>query len=194
LVQTSDGGYALAGWTESFAAEKDDFWLVKTDPQGEKEWSRTFGGWDSDAGLSLVQTSDGGFALAGWTHSFGAAGVQAWLVKAKARYEPRYELSTPAEPAKGGSVFLDPPGGVYEGGENVTATASPASGYEFDRWTDDVPPDEENEKSVTITMDSNKELTARFTEAGGGLPLPWIGLGVAVIIGIIIALIVKTRT
>ncbi|KXA90982.1 hypothetical protein AKJ57_02910, partial [candidate division MSBL1 archaeon SCGC-AAA259A05] len=81
LVQTSDGGYALAGWTESFGAGENDFWLVKTDNQGNKEWSRTFGGWDSDAGLSLVQTSDGGFALTGGTESYGAGSWDFWLVK-----------------------------------------------------------------------------------------------------------------
>lgn len=52
----------------------------------------------------------------------------------------------------------------------MTVTARPGEGYEFDHWTGDVPSGGKNEKSVLVTMDSNKELTAHFTEAGGGFP------------------------
>jgi len=65
LVATSDGGYALAGETSSFGAEKGDFWLVKTDAFGNKEWNQTYGGTGRDWASSLVATSDGGYAIAG---------------------------------------------------------------------------------------------------------------------------------
>jgi hypothetical protein len=65
LVQTSDGGYALAGDTESFGAGGYDFWLVKTDVHGNMEWNRTYGGTGNEWGCSLVETSDGGYAIAG---------------------------------------------------------------------------------------------------------------------------------
>jgi len=81
LVQTSDGGYALAGQTESFGAGLGDFWLVKTDEYGNMEWSRTYGGVGRDSANSLVQTSDGGYAIAGNTFSFGAGEDDVWLVK-----------------------------------------------------------------------------------------------------------------
>lgn len=79
--QTSDGGYVLAGSTNSFGAGGDDFWLVKTDAQGNKEWSRTFGGSSSDLAYSVQQTSDSGYILAGYTWSFGAGSKDFWLVK-----------------------------------------------------------------------------------------------------------------
>jgi len=44
LVETSDGGFALAGSTDSFGAGDADFWLVKTDMYGNMEWRRTYGG------------------------------------------------------------------------------------------------------------------------------------------------------
>jgi hypothetical protein len=81
MIQTSDGGYALAGYTESFGAGGQDFWLVKTDSVGNMVWSQTYGGANNDEAFSVIQTSDGGYALAGYTESFGAGGQDFWLVK-----------------------------------------------------------------------------------------------------------------
>ena len=81
VVQTSDGGYALAGVTTSFGASSSDFWLVKTDPAANMLWDKTYGGADYERVESVVQTSDGGYALAGVTTSFGAGGWDFWLVK-----------------------------------------------------------------------------------------------------------------
>ena len=81
VVQTCDGGYAIAGCTRSFGAGWGDFWLVKTDASGNVEWSKTYGGTDMDVARSLVQTVDGGYAIAGLTQSFGAGSWDFWLVK-----------------------------------------------------------------------------------------------------------------
>jgi len=81
LVETSDGGYAIAGRTESFGAGSYDFWLVKTDANGNMEWSRTYGGALYDTARSLVETSDEGYAIAGYTSSVGAGNYDCWLVK-----------------------------------------------------------------------------------------------------------------
>ncbi len=70
LVETSDGGFAIAGDTESFGARGSDFWLVKTDGSGNMEWSQTYGGAGDEKAYSLVATSDGGYALAGVTYGF----------------------------------------------------------------------------------------------------------------------------
>jgi hypothetical protein len=81
LVQTGDGGYALAGYTDSFGAGNGDAWLIKTDADGNMVWNETYGGTGSDGASSAVQTSDGGYALAGATSSFGAGLADMWLVK-----------------------------------------------------------------------------------------------------------------
>jgi len=84
LVQSSDGGYALAGTTNSFGAGGEDFWLVKTDASGNAQWNKTYGGTGNDEAYALVQSSDGGYALAGGTGSFGAGSFNLWLVKTDA--------------------------------------------------------------------------------------------------------------
>jgi hypothetical protein len=84
VVQTEDGGYAIAGRTNSFGAGSADAWLVKTDADGITQWNQTYGGTNSEFGRSVAQTSDGGSAIAGFTGSYGAGGTDVWLVKTDA--------------------------------------------------------------------------------------------------------------
>ena len=81
VIETGDGGYTIAGYTESFGAGGADFWLIKTDSTGVVEWSQTYGGTDNDYVYSIVETIEGGYALAGATWSFGAGGADLWLIK-----------------------------------------------------------------------------------------------------------------
>ena len=82
--QTPDGGYILAASTMSFGAGGSDAWLIKTDTAGNMTWSQTFGGAQPDFAYSVTPTSDGGYALAGHTWSFGAEFYDAWLIKTDA--------------------------------------------------------------------------------------------------------------
>jgi hypothetical protein len=82
VVQTSDGGYAIAGETQSFGVAGDfDFYLVKTDSTGSMQWNKTYGGTGDDAGNSVVQTSDGGYAIAGITSPIHFGVWDVYLVK-----------------------------------------------------------------------------------------------------------------
>jgi hypothetical protein len=80
---TADGGYILAGHTYSYGAGWKDFWLVKTDSNGNEQWNMTFGGADDDFAESVQQTADGGYVLAGCTESYGAGEEDFWLIKVK---------------------------------------------------------------------------------------------------------------
>src|ERR1700741_4587691 len=73
VQKTSDGGYVLAGYTMSFSGGTPDFWLVKTNANGDSLWSRRYGGRGSDICLAVQQTSDGGYALAGHPSSVGTS-------------------------------------------------------------------------------------------------------------------------
>jgi hypothetical protein len=71
LLQTSDGGYAFCGSENSFGSGGTDVWLVKTDATGNMLWQKTWGGPNNEDAYSMIQTSDGGYALVGGTRSFG---------------------------------------------------------------------------------------------------------------------------
>jgi hypothetical protein len=81
LLQTSDGGYAIAGSFVPSGTGYSDFWLFKTDAYGNMIWNQTYGGTQFDYATSLVATSDGGYAVAGGTYSFGAGKRDFWLIK-----------------------------------------------------------------------------------------------------------------
>ncbi len=81
VKQTSDGGYIIAGLTNSFGSGLKDIYLVKTDQLGNLVWERTFGGSNDDEGYSVLQTNDGGYIVAGVTSSFSFGGRDIYLVK-----------------------------------------------------------------------------------------------------------------
>jgi len=70
IQQTSDGGYIVAGTTDSFGSGKKDFWIVKLDSNGNVEWQKAYGGGGDDWLHAIQQTSDGGYIVAGTTYSF----------------------------------------------------------------------------------------------------------------------------
>ncbi|MCX6291931.1 MAG: T9SS type A sorting domain-containing protein [Bacteroidetes bacterium] len=80
--QTFDGGYIMAGFTQSFGVNSvDDFYLVKTDANGDTLWTKTYGGASYDKAYSVEQTSDSGYIITGMTSSFTAGLEDVYLVK-----------------------------------------------------------------------------------------------------------------
>lgn len=76
IIGTNDGGFAVLGYTGStdgdIAAkfeEENDYWFLKFDANGVLQWNKTYGGSMDDIGQSLVQTTDGGYALTGYAMS-----------------------------------------------------------------------------------------------------------------------------
>jgi len=70
IQQTSDGGYIVAGWTDSYTYGGYDFAIYKLNSDGSKVWFKHYGGAQNDRGFSIQQTSDGGYIVAGDTSSY----------------------------------------------------------------------------------------------------------------------------
>ncbi|MBL4593363.1 MAG: hypothetical protein JKX68_06050, partial [Flavobacteriales bacterium] len=84
IKRTTDNGYIIAGETTSSGAGAKDIVLVKVDVNGVVEWSNTYGSASIDDGnsISVVQTQDGGYAIAGQTEGFGAGtNYDAFIIK-----------------------------------------------------------------------------------------------------------------
>lgn len=58
--QTSDGGYILVGWTNSYGSGNQDVYVAKTDANGDTVWTRSFGRGSHDFGYSVIEALDGG--------------------------------------------------------------------------------------------------------------------------------------
>lgn len=75
MQQTADGGYIVAGYTNSYDGDatgnhgNDDAWIVKLDASGTTQWRKVLGGQDADRAYAIQQTTDGGYVMAGYTYS-----------------------------------------------------------------------------------------------------------------------------
>ena len=85
-IITNDGGFAMCGFTESFGeghrgTDSANFFLIRTNLNGDTVWTHTYGGDRVDEAFSLLQADDGGFMVFGFSHSFGTDSLEGYLVK-----------------------------------------------------------------------------------------------------------------
>jgi hypothetical protein len=97
VQQTSDKGYILAATTQLNGTSDSNFWLIKTDENGNEQWNKTFGGEKNEFASSVNETKDGGYIVVGYTESFGAGLSDVWLVKVKGDliFNGKIELTFP---------------------------------------------------------------------------------------------------
>ncbi|MHA2246676.1 MAG: hypothetical protein ACXADY_17165 [Candidatus Hodarchaeales archaeon] len=130
LIQTADRGFALAGVTNSYGAGESDMWLVKTDANGVAQWNQTFGGTGSDVTRALIQTTDGGFALAGFTKSYGAGNYDMWLVKTDANGVALWNQTFGGIGSDGASALIQ----TADGGLALAGNTESYGAGESDMW------------------------------------------------------------
>jgi hypothetical protein len=83
ILNTSDGGYIMAGKRDSAGAATYTMFLVKFDSTGNVNWSKAIGGGvgNGDVARSIVETDDGGYAAAGYTYSYGQGSADLYIAK-----------------------------------------------------------------------------------------------------------------
>jgi hypothetical protein len=113
VQQTKDGGYIIVGETDSYGAGMLDVYLIKTDQNGDTLWTRTYGGEDDDVGNSVLQTSDGGYIIAGWTGSFDAKAWDIYLIKTNENGDTLWTFMYGGESNDGGGSVLETSDGAY---------------------------------------------------------------------------------
>ena len=156
LVMTSDGGHLLGGFSTSgifgdktqAARGQNDYWVVKTNTNGDKIWDKTFGGDQNDFLASILPTADGGYLLGGRSNS-GISGDKSqstkndgdedyWIVKINANGDKQWDKTY------GGfsfdilrSMVATADGGYLLGGESasgISADKTQVGKGSYDLW------------------------------------------------------------
>ncbi len=81
IVQTKDGGFTFAGYTNTVDNNTLDVYVVHTGSRGELLWSKNYGGTGIERGYSISLTRDGGYIVSGETYSYECGGVNAYVIK-----------------------------------------------------------------------------------------------------------------
>jgi hypothetical protein len=177
LIQTPDGGYAITGYTRSFGVGDWDVYVVKLDAHGNLQWTKTISGESDDWGLSLIQTSDGGYAIAGDTKSFGAGGYDVYVVKLDANGNLQWTKTIGGPEGDGGSSLIQTSDGGYAiagsttsfgaGGYDVYVVKLDANGNL--QWTKTIGgPKDDWGKSLIQTSDGGYAIAGSTNSFGAG--------------------------
>ena len=81
ILETDDGGYAVAGTHSDSLGIADDIWMFVTNNAGDLIWSKRFGTNGRDEALGFCKDVDGGFLIAGRSTGFGNGDEDAYLIK-----------------------------------------------------------------------------------------------------------------
>ncbi|QMU29527.1 T9SS type A sorting domain-containing protein [Adhaeribacter radiodurans] len=173
IVQSTDGGYLLGGTSKSgkignkteINKGSTDYWVVKLQPDGTKEWDRTIGGKGEDGLASLQLTSDGGYILGGSSFSpisfdkteASQGVIDFWIVKLRSDGSKEWDktiggnnidyLETLRQTNDGGYIL----GGFSE--SDITGSKTEASKGSTDYWVVKLRSDGSKEWDKTIGGD-----------------------------------------
>jgi len=80
VIQTTDSGYLICGYTTSFGNGGRDAYVIKTDSMGTEMWSKTFGGALNEEATYVLE-DNGSYLVGGYTKSYGAGNADAFLAR-----------------------------------------------------------------------------------------------------------------
>jgi hypothetical protein len=131
VQQTTDLGFIIVGTKISSGGFYHDVWLIKTDTSGDTIWTKTFGGDSDDECLSIRQTEDEGYIIAGSTASYSAGtDYDVWLIKTDASGDTLWTKTFGGSDNDYGSSVQQ----TTDGGFILIGETTPAGGSYLDIW------------------------------------------------------------
>lgn len=159
IIQTSDGGYALAGltWSGSFKA-----YIAKLNAAGSLQWTRTFGGQFLDEIKTIVQTADGGYIAAGSSiFKLDSNGTLEWCKNISG------ESNSVIQDSDGGFVVAGSTNSYGAGNDDMFIVKLNSSGTL--QWASTVGgPGTDLAYSITETLDNSYAMAGWITISGVG--------------------------
>jgi hypothetical protein len=145
LAQTNDGGYVVAGINRSevpdFTSNIYDAWLVKTDPQGNEEWSRILRGNETGHNIlsSVQETSDGGYIVTGtWWNYYGHTDPSVRLIKTDQNGNEKWAWTNISQVNYAGTGLQTSDGGFVMMGTSGYLNQSSLDPYTGFGWDTDI--------------------------------------------------------
>lgn len=126
IIHTTDGGTLAVGDTYSFGAGQSDMILVKMDAAGNVQWTKTLGNTDYDHANDVVQTSDGGYAIAG---SSGGNTARIALAKFTATGDVQWIKYYSANTRQSAAALVQTPDGGFAVAGQVSTYNNGSQGY-----------------------------------------------------------------
>lgn len=126
--QTADGGYVVATSTRSFGVnDSTDIWLLKLNSAGNVLWNKTFGGNNNEEARGIYITHDGGFAVLGWTMTFGFGDQDIYLIKTDSQGNYQWSKTYGGSAREKGEAIMQSPidHGYYIDGYSMSFTPNP---------------------------------------------------------------------
>jgi hypothetical protein len=115
LLITEDGGCLLVGGIGQFQESEliGGVMLIRTDAQGEIIWQEIYGGEGFEYGSSIIQSPNGGFLIVGETTSFGAAGIDGYILEVDQNGQLLWETTVGSKLNETLNSILPAPNGGY---------------------------------------------------------------------------------
>ena len=187
LTAVPDSGYQFVSWSGDYSGTDNPAQITMDDDKvisasfeelppnmynlvaeingaGSVVFNPAGGTYEEGTVVTVTAVPDSGSSFSGWSGDLTGTLIQQTITmdgnkNITASFISQYSLQIAVTGQ--GTVTSSPSGGVYDEGTNVTLTANPASGFQFDGWSGDLTG---SNNPVTITMDGDKNITATFTE------------------------------